>query len=66
MDWLFSWRWMKDQKLLGSMDFIPSIHKGKLNNWGSEIDTNRFDSSFKMGCVFPHTTLSKFWFSNCF
>ena len=63
---LFSWRWMKDQKLLGSMDFIPSIHKGKLNKWGSEIDTNRFDSSFKMGYVFPHIPYQSFGFQSAF
>ena len=59
---LFSWRWMKDEKLLGSIDFIPSIHKGKLNKWGSEIDTNRFDSSFKIGYVFPHIPYQSFGF----
>ena len=63
---LLSWRWMKDQKLLGSMDFIPSIHKGKLNYWGSEIDTNRFDSSFKMGYVFPHIPYQSFGFQIAF
>ena len=63
---LLSWRWMKDQKLLGSIDFIPSIHKGKLNNWGSEIDTNRFDSSFKMGYVFPHIPYQSFGFQIAF
>ena len=63
---LFSWRWMKDEKLLGSMDFIPSIHKGKLKKWGSEIDTNRFDSSFKIGYVFPHIPYQSFGFQSAF
>ena len=63
---LLSWRWMKDEKLLGSMDFIPSIHKGKTKKWGSEIDTNRFDSSFKMGYIFPHIPYQSFGFQSAF
>jgi outer membrane receptor for ferrienterochelin and colicins len=63
---LLSWRWMKDQKLLGSMDFTPTIQMGKTKKWGSEIDTNRFDGSFKMGYVFPHIPYQSFGFQSAF
>ncbi len=61
-----SWRWMKDQKLLGSRDFIPRIHKGETNKWGSEIETNRFDSSLKLGYVFPNLPYQSFGFQSAY
>ena len=61
-----SWRWMKDQKLLGSRDFIPRIHKGETNKWGSEIETNRFDSTLKLGYVFPNLPYQSFGFQSAY
>lgn len=46
-------RYMDDHKQLGSLNFDPSIHKNSQLFWGSEIDTRRWDSSLKIGYVFP-------------
>ena len=46
-------RFMNDEKQTGELDFNPDIDKGTTNNWGSEINTNRFDISGKLGYVFP-------------
>ncbi len=48
-------RFMNDEKQTGELDFNPDIDKGTTNNWGSEIDANRFDISGKLGYVFPET-----------
>jgi outer membrane receptor for ferrienterochelin and colicin len=46
-------RFMSDEKQTGALDFNPEIHKGTTHFWGSEIDTKRFDTSAKLGYVFP-------------
>ncbi|WP_298782209.1 carboxypeptidase-like regulatory domain-containing protein [uncultured Polaribacter sp.] len=46
-------RFLNDEKQTGELDFNPSTDKGTTNNWGSEIDTKRFDASTKLGYVFP-------------
>ncbi len=46
-------RFLNDDKQTGEIDFNPDIDKGITNNWGSEIDTKRFDTSAKLGYVFP-------------
>ena len=46
-------RFLNDEKQTGEVNFNPDIDKGTTNNWGSEIDTNRFDTSLKLGYVFP-------------
>ncbi len=46
-------RFLNDEKQVGQSDFNPSTDKFTTNNWGSEIDTKRFDSSLKLGYVFP-------------
>ena len=51
---------MNDEKQTGELDFNPDIDKGTTNNWGSEIDTNRFDISGKLGYVFPETPYQSF------
>ncbi len=46
-------RYLSDNKQLGQEGFDPE--DGGLNSglWGSEIDSQRFDSSMKLGYVFP-------------
>ena len=44
---------LNDEKQTGEIDFNPISDKGTMNSWGSEIDTKRFDTSAKLGYVFP-------------
>ena len=54
-------RFLNDEKQVGQLDFNPISDKFTTNGpvlsgdevWGSEIDTRRFDSSWKLGYVFP-------------
>ncbi len=46
-------RFLNDEKQVGQLDFDPLTDKFTTNAWGSEIDTRRFDSSLKLGYVFP-------------
>ncbi len=50
---ILSARYMKDQKQTGQLDYDPQIHKGQQIYWGSEINTDKFDVSSKIGYVFP-------------
>lgn len=47
----FNIRFLNDQKQTGQVNFNPDNDRGTTNNWGSEIDTERVDASFKMGWV---------------
>lgn len=55
-------RFMKDEKQTGELEFNPEIHKGTTNFWGSEIDTKRFETSAKLGYVFPEMPYQSFGF----
>ena len=55
-----SWRYMNDEKLLGTLSFNPQKDRGMKNRWGSEIKTKRWDGSFKLGYVFPETPYQSF------
>ena len=46
-------RFLNDEKQTGEIDFNPLTDRGTTNNWGSEIETKRFDTSAKLGYVFP-------------
>jgi outer membrane receptor for ferrienterochelin and colicins len=46
-------RFLKDEKQTGEINFNPTLDKGTTNAWGSEIDTKRFETSAKLGYVFP-------------
>jgi len=46
-------RFLNDEKQTGEINFNPTLDKGTTNAWGSEIDTKRFESSAKLGYVFP-------------
>lgn len=47
-------RFMTDEKVTGQVNFDPDRDKFTTNFWGSEIDTQRFDVSAKMGWVNPN------------
>lgn len=55
-------RYLEDEKQSGEVSFNPDIDKGTTNNWGSEIKTNRFDFSSKLGYVFPELPYQSFGF----
>ncbi|KGL58624.1 TonB-dependent receptor domain-containing protein [Polaribacter sp. Hel1_85] len=46
-------RFLNDEKQTGEINFNPELDKGTTNAWGSEIDTKRFETSAKLGYVFP-------------
>lgn len=53
-------RFLNDEKQTGEIDFNPETDRVYPNStlssdevWGSEIDTKRFDTSLKLGYVFP-------------
>ncbi len=48
-----NFRFLNDEKQVGQTQFNPDTDKFTTNAWGSEIDTRRFDSSVKLGYVFP-------------
>jgi len=45
-------KYMKDEKQTGQLEFDKNRDKLTTNYWGSEINTNRFDFSSKLGYVF--------------
>lgn len=57
-----NFRYMDDAKQTGEIDFNPITDKGTTNSWGSEIKTKRFDTSLKLGYVFPELPFQSFGF----
>lgn len=48
-----NFRYMRDEKQTGELDFDPDTDKLTTNHWGSEINTDKLDISSKVGYVFP-------------
>jgi outer membrane receptor for ferrienterochelin and colicins len=48
-----NFRFLNDKKQTGEINFNPAINKGNSQVWGSEINTKRFETSAKLGYVFP-------------
>lgn len=48
-----NFRYMNDEKQTGEVDFDKDRDKLTTNYWGSEIKTERYDVSAKLGYVFP-------------
>ena len=61
-----SFRFLDDQKQTGSIDFDQKTDRGLTKEWGSQIDTKRFDASLKIGYVFPLLTYQSFGFQAAF
>ncbi|MDX6747982.1 TonB-dependent receptor [Polaribacter sp. PL03] len=53
-------RFLNDEKQTGELNFNPETDKGTTNAWGSEIDTKRFETSAKLGYVFPELPFQSF------
>jgi len=61
-----NFRYMNDKKQTGQMDFDKERDKLTTNYWGSEINTERFDLSTKIGYVFPDMPYQSIGFQNAF
>ncbi len=59
-------RYLDDKKQAGEVDFNPDTDKMTTNSWGSEINTNRFDTALKVGYVFPKTPYQSFGFQTAY
>ena len=56
----FNIRFLQDDKIFGQVNFLPKLHKNRTSIWGSEIMTNRYESSLKIGYVFPDLPYQSF------
>ncbi len=59
-----NFKFMKDEKQSGSVDFNPEVDKLTTNHWGSEINTERFDFASKIGYVFKDAPYQSIGFQN--
>jgi outer membrane receptor for ferrienterochelin and colicins len=59
-------RYMDDEKQTGQIDFNPKTDKLTTNHWGSEINTERFDFSSKIGYVWPEIPYQSLGFQNAY
>ncbi len=48
-----NFKFLNDEKQAGQLEFNPDTDKLTTNNWGSEIDTKRYEISAKLGYVNP-------------
>ena len=53
-------RFLNDEKQTGEINFHPIRDQGKNEVWGSEIATKRFETSLKLGYVFPELPYQSF------
>ena len=61
-----NFRYMDDKKQTGELNFDSDRDRGKKYYWGSEINTERFDVSAKLGYVFPDMPYQSIGFQNAF
>ncbi|MDX6190850.1 TonB-dependent receptor [Flavobacterium sp. Fl-318] len=61
-----NFRYMNDKKQTGEVDFDKDRDRGTTSYWGSEINTERFDVSSKIGYVFPDMPFQSIGFQNAF
>jgi len=61
-----NFKFMNDEKQTGEIDFDPKRDKLTTNFWGSEINTQRFDFSSKVGYVFKDMPYQSIGFQNAF
>lgn len=61
-----NFKYMKDEKQTGEIDFDKDRDRLTTNHWGSEINTDRFDFSSKIGYVFKDMPYQSIGFQNAF
>jgi len=59
-----NFQYVSDEKQTGEVNFNPKKDKGTTNIWGSEIVTDRIDTSIKLGYVFPELPYRKISFQS--
>jgi len=62
----FNFRFMKDEKQTGELDFDKDKHKLTTTFWGSEINSERFDFTSKVGYVWKDMPFQSIGFQNAF
>ncbi|WP_396169174.1 TonB-dependent receptor plug domain-containing protein [Flavobacterium sp.] len=61
-----NFKYMKDEKQTGQLEFDKNRDKLTANFWGSEINTNRFDFTSKLGYVFKGMPYQSIGIQNAF
>jgi len=61
-----NFKYMKDEKQTGELNFDKNRDKLTTNFWGSEINTNRFDFTSKVGYVFKDMPYQSIGFQNAY
>jgi outer membrane receptor for ferrienterochelin and colicin len=61
-----NFKYMKDEKQTGQLEFDKNRDKLTTNYWGSEINTNRFDFTSKVGYVFKDMPYQSIGFQNAY
>ena len=61
-----NFKYMRDEKQTGQLDFDPKRDKLTTNYWGSEINTNRFDFTSKVGYVFEDMPYQSIGWQNAY
>ena len=59
-------RFLNDEKQVGQTNFDPITDKFTTNSWGGEINTRRFDTSLKLGYVFPELPFQSLGFQTAY
>ena len=59
-------RYLNDNTQAGQLDFDPERDKGATNFWGSEIDTERYEVTTKLGYVNPDVPYQSLGFQTSF
>ncbi len=59
-------RYLNDEKQAGQLDFNPYTDRGTTNFWGSEIDTERFEVTTKLGYVNPEIPYQSLGFQTAY
>ncbi len=59
-------RYLNDEKQAGQLDFDPDTDQGTTNFWGSEINTERFEITTKLGYVNPDVPYQSLGFQTAF
>lgn len=59
-------RYLNDEKQAGQVDFDPESDRGTTNFWGSEINTERFEVTTKLGYVNPEVPYQSLGFQTAF
>tara|TARA_R110001632_G_scaffold39738_1_gene99427 strand:+ start:1681 stop:3882 length:2202 start_codon:yes stop_codon:yes gene_type:complete len=59
-------RFLNDEKQVGQANFVPGTDKFTTNSWGGEINTRRFDTSLKLGYVFPELPFQSLGFQTAY